>query len=35
MKEKLNVTKDTGGDVSVPIAMMRKSADDYGTRVCR
>ena len=35
MKEKLNVTKSTGGDVSVPIAMMRKSADDYGKGVCR
>ena len=30
MKERLNVTKSVGGDVSVPMAMMRKSADDYG-----
>ena len=30
MKERLNVTKYIGGDVSVPMAMMRKSADGYG-----
>ena len=30
MKERLNVTKSIGGDVSVPMAMMRKSVDDYG-----
>ena len=35
MKEKLNVTKSTCGDVSVPIAVMRKSADEYGKGVCR
>jgi len=35
MKERLNVTKSIGGDVSVPMDMMRKSADDYGKRICR
>ena len=35
MKEILNVTKSTGSDVSVPIAMMRKSADGYGKGICR
>ena len=35
MKERLNVIKSTGGDVSVLMAMMRKSADDYGKGVCR
>ena len=27
--------KSTGDGVSVPIAMMRKSADDYDKGVCR
>ena len=35
MKERLNVIKSTGGDLSVPMAMMRKSADEYGKGVCR
>ena len=35
MKERLTVTKSTGGDVSVPMATMRKSADDYGKGICR
>ena len=35
MKEGLNVTKSIGGDVSVPMAMTRKSADDYGKGICR
>jgi len=30
MKEKLNVTKSTGSDVTVPMAIMGESADDYG-----
>ena len=34
-KERLNVTKSIGGDVSVPMAMMRKSVDDYGKGICR
>ena len=34
MGEKLNVSKSTDGDVSVPMAMMRKSADDYVKGVC-
>ena len=34
MKERLNVTKSIGGDVYVPIAMTRKSADDYDKGVC-
>ena len=34
MKE-LNVTKSLGGDVSVPMATTRKSADDYDKGVCR
>ena len=29
MKERLNVTKSIGGDVSVLMATTRKSADDY------
>ena len=29
MKERLNVTKSVDGDVSVPMATTRKSADDY------
>ena len=28
MKEKLNVTKSTGSDVTVPMAIMGESADD-------
>ena len=28
MEEGLNMTKSVGGDVSVPMAMTRKSADD-------
>jgi len=35
LKERLNVTKSIGGDVSVPIATTRKSADDYDKGVCR
>ena len=35
MKERLNVTKSKGGDVSVPMARVRKSADDYGKGICR
>ena len=35
MEERLNVTKSIRGDMSVPIATTRKSADDYGKRVCR
>ena len=31
----LNVTKSISGDVSVPMATTRKSADDYGKVVCR
>ena len=36
MKERLSVTKSTGGDVSVPMTMARESADDtkegFGSR---
>jgi hypothetical protein len=35
IKERLDVTKFTGDDVSVPMTMMRRSADDHGKRVCR
>jgi len=35
MKEGLNVTKSIGGDVSVPMAMTRKSADDYDKGIYR
>ena len=35
MKEGLNVTKSIGGDVSVPMAITRKSADDYDKGICR
>ena len=35
MKEGLNVTKFISGDVSVPMAMTRKSADDYDKGICR
>ena len=35
MKERLDVTKFTDDDVSVPMTMMRRSADDHGKRVCR
>ena len=35
MKEGLNVTKSLGGDVSVPMATTRKSADDYDRGVRR
>ena len=35
MEEGLNVIKSISGDVSVPMAMTRKSADDYGKGVCR
>ena len=35
MKEGLNVTKSIGGDMSVPMAMTRKFADDYDKGVCR
>ena len=34
MKEGLNMTKSIGGDVSVPMAMTRKSADGYDRGVC-
>jgi len=34
MKERLNVTKSIGDDLSVPMAMTRKSADDYDKGVC-
>jgi len=33
MEERSNVTKPMGDDVSVPMAMIRESADDTG--VCR
>jgi len=33
MKERLNVTKSVG-DLSVPMATTRKSADDYDKGVC-
>jgi len=35
MKERLNATKSIGGDMSVPMATTRKSADDYDKGVCR
>ena len=35
MEEGLNVIKSISGDVSVPMATTRKSADDYGKGVCR
>jgi len=35
MKEGLNVTKSIGGDVSVPMATTRKSANSYDRGVCR
>ena len=35
MKEGLSMTKSIGGDVSVPMAMTRKSADDYDKGICR
>jgi len=35
MEEGLNMTKSIGGDMSVPIATTRKSADDYDKGVCR
>ena len=35
MEEELNMTKSIGGDVSVPMAMTRKSADNYDEGVCR
>ena len=34
MKERLNVTKSMGSDVSVPMATTRKSTDDYDKGVC-
>ena len=33
--ERSDVTKFTGDDVSMPMTMMRRSADDHGKRVCR
>ena len=35
MKEGLSVTKSIGGDVSVPMAITRRFADDCGKEVCR
>ena len=34
MKERLNVTKSVDGDLSVPMATIGKSADDYDKGVC-
>jgi len=34
MKERLNVTKSIGGEMSVLMATTRKSADDYDKGVC-
>ena len=35
MKVRLNVTKSVDGDLSMPMATTKKSADDYDKGVCR